>query len=136
MPAHPLLHRREWLQLGASSLLGIGLPSLFAGRAASHSAAGERGRSRSVILVLLTGGASHLDTLDMKPVAPAEIRGEFRPIRTSVGGIQVCEHLPALAVRMKHWAVVRSLSHGEYGHLPATHRLLTGAPMPNQRGSD
>src|SRR5438045_3845460 len=136
MPAHPLLHRREWLQLGASSLLGIGLPSLFAGRAASHSAAGERGRSRSVILVLLSGGASHLDTLDMKPQAPAEIRGEFQPIATAVPGIQVCEHLPRLASQMRRWALVRSLSHDENGHLPAVHRLLTGATMPNKRDTD
>ncbi len=136
MLSHPFLCRREFLQVGASSLLGIGLPNLLAGREASSSRQSQRGRSRSVILVLLTGGASHIDTLDMKPDAPAEIRGDFRPTRTSVPGIQVCEHLPALGARMKHWAVVRSLSHGENGHLPATHRLLTGAPMPNQRGSD
>jgi hypothetical protein len=86
--------------------------------------------------VLLTGGPSHIDTLDLKPEAPAEIRGEFRPIATAVPGIQICEHLPRLATRMRHWAVVRSLSHGENSHLPATHRLLTGARMPNQRASD
>src|SRR5207237_239690 len=95
------------------------LPGLFAGRAAS-APAGERGRTRSVILVLLTGGPSQLDTLDMKPDAPAEIRGEFQPIATSVPGIHVCEHLPRLAARMRHWALVRSLSHGDNGHLPAT----------------
>jgi hypothetical protein len=136
MPPHHLLPRRAFLQVGASSLLGLGLPDLLAGRAASASEQAERGRSRSVILVLLTGGISHIDTLDMKPDAPAEVRGEFQPIPTAVTGIRVCEHLPLLAARMKHWALVRSLSHGENGHLPATHRLLTGAPMPNQRGSD
>jgi Protein of unknown function (DUF1501) len=135
LPLH-LLHRRAFLQVGCGSLLGLGLPALLAGRAASASETAKRGRSRSVILVLLTGGLSHLDTLDMKPDAPAEVRGEFRPIPTTVPGIQVCEHLPLLAARMKHWALMRSLSHGENGHLPATHRLLTGSPMPNQRGSD
>lgn len=135
MPSYPLLHRRELLQVGGSSLLGIGLPALLAARAAAAPAA-ERGKGRSVILVLLTGGPSHLDTLDMKPDAPAEIRGEFKPIRTAVPGVHVCEHLPRLAAGLRHWAVVRSLSHGDNGHLPATHRLLTGAPMPNQRGSD
>ena len=134
MISHPLLHRRELLQVGASSLLGAGLPSLLASQSASREPG--RGKSRSVILVLLTGGASHIDTLDMKPDAPAEIRGEFKPIPTAVPGIQVCEHLPRLAARMKHWALVRSLSHGENGHLPGTHRLLTGSPMPNQRNSD
>jgi hypothetical protein len=134
MLPHSHLNRRELLQVGASSLLGIGLPQLLAGRAQAGAAA--PGRSKSVILVLLTGGPSHLDTLDMKPEAPTEIRGEFRPMATAVPGIQVCEHLPRLAARLRHWAIVRSLSHGENGHLPATHRLLTGAPMPNQRGSD
>ena len=90
----------------------------------------------SVILVLLTGGPSHLDTFDMKPDAPAEVRGEFRPMQTRIPGSHICEHLPRLAERMRHWAIVRSLSHGENGHLPATHRLLTGSPMPNQRSSD
>jgi Protein of unknown function (DUF1501) len=133
---HPLLHRREFLQVGASSMLGVGLPAVLAGRAASASPQTEPARSRSVVLVLLTGGMSHLDTLDVKPDAPAEIRGEFRPIQTSVPGIQICEHLPLLAARMGRWALVRSLSHGENGHLPATHRLLTGSPMPNQRNTD
>jgi hypothetical protein len=136
MVLQPSLHRRELLQIGASSLLGISLPALYAGRAASASRQAEQGRSRSVILVLLTGGPSHLDSLDLKPDAPAEIRGEFHPAATAVPGIRVCEHLPALAARMGRWALVRSLSHGENGHLPATHRLLTGATMPNQRGSD
>jgi hypothetical protein len=135
MLPHPTLHRRELLQVGVSSLLGISLPALYAGRAVASRTA-DQGRSRSVILVLLTGGPSHLDTLDLKPEAPAEMRGEFKPIATAVPGIQICEHLPLLAARMGRWALVRSLSHGENGHLPATHRLLTGAPMPNQRGSD
>jgi hypothetical protein len=132
----PSLHRRHFLQVGASSLLGIGLTDVFAGRAASSPATAQHARAKSVILVLLTGGASHHDTLDMKPDAPAEIRGEFSPIATAVPGVQICEHLPLLARRMPQWALVRSFSHNENGHLPATHRLLTGAPMPNQRGSD
>src|SRR4051812_4729423 len=105
MPPHPLLHRRELLQVGASSLLGMGLPALLAGRSASASPQVERGKSRSVILVLLTGGLSHIDTLDMKPGAPAEVRGEFKPIATAVPGIWVCEHLPRLAAHMRHWAL-------------------------------
>jgi hypothetical protein len=89
-----------------------------------------------VILVNLTGGMSHIDCLDLKPDAPTEVRGEFKPVPTAVTGIQVCEHLPLLAARMRHWALVRSLSHGENGHLPGTHRLLTGATMPAQRQTD
>ena len=65
-----------------------------------------------MILVFLTGGLSHLDSLDMKPDAPEGIRGEFRPIATRVPGIQLCEHLPELAARADKLAIVRSLSHG------------------------
>ncbi len=127
------LHRRTFLQAGASSFAGLSLAGLLAKRAAASE---TDNRSRSVILVLLSGGPSHIDTLDMKPDAPAEIRGEFSPIATAVPGVHICEHLPRLAARMDRWALVRSLSHGENGHLPATHRTLTGAPMPFQRGSD
>jgi len=125
--------RRQFVQAGASSMLGIGAASVLAGRAA---AAPNAPRPKSVILVMLAGGLSHIDTLDMKPDAPAEIRGEFKPAATAVPGIQLCEHLPKLGARMAKWALVRSLSHGENGHLPATHRILTGSPMPFQRSSD
>jgi hypothetical protein len=132
MLSHPLLHRREFLQVGASSLAAVGLPALLAGRAA----AAQQAPPRSVILVLLTGGMSHIDTLDMKPDAPAEIRGEFKSMPTVVSGVSICEHLPRLAARMRHWALVRSMSHRENSHLPATHRILTGATMPFQRNTD
>lgn len=122
------LARRDFLKLGAGAAVGLALP-----RPALASAAGK---AKRVILVNLTGGLSHLDSLDMKPDAPAEVRGEFETRATTVPGLQICEHLPQLAARMKHWALVRSLSHGENGHLPGTHRLLTGSTMPNQRGSD
>src|SRR5262249_58820357 len=109
------------------------LPAVFPRRS---SAAPTAERPRSVILVLLTGGMAHIDTLDLKPEAPVEVRGEFQSIATTLTGVRVCEHMPMLAARMRHWALVRSLSHGENGHLPATHRLLTGSPMPNQRNTD
>lgn len=127
------LVRRNFLQIGAGAAIGLGVPF---GNTARGKDPGKQGKTKSVILVNLTGGMSHLDSLDMKPEAPAEIRGEFRPIATAVPGIQICEHLPQLAERMKRWALVRSLSHGENGHLPGSHRLLTGATMPNQRGTD
>ena len=120
--------RRDFL-FAAAAAVGLG----FTARE-THASAGAAGRA--VILVNLTGGMSHLDTLDMKPDAPAEVRGEFKPIATTVPGLQVCEHLPLLAARMGRWALVRSLSHGENGHLPGTHRLLTGSTMPNQRQTD
>lgn len=130
MPVLPLISRRDLLRVGAGVAISPGLRATGASRAASTA------KGRSVILVNLTGGMSHIDSLDLKPDAPPEIRGEFKPISTCVPGIQVCEHLPQLAARMRRWALVRSLSHGENGHLPGTHRLLTGSPMPNQRQTD
>jgi uncharacterized protein (DUF1501 family) len=126
--------RRELLQVGYSGLLGIGLPSLLAGRIAAAQAARDRAVTarppKSVILVFLTGAPSHLDMFDPKPDAPAEIRGEFRPIATRVPGLWVSEHLPRLAARADKYALVRSLSHRENNHLVATHHLLTGHPQP------
>jgi hypothetical protein len=126
------LTRREVLQVGYSGLLGIGLSSVLAGRAD----AGEGGKARSgrkpksLIIVYLTGAASHIDTFDMKPQAAPEIRGQFKPIATNVPGIQVCEHLPRIAKHADKWALVRSLAHRENNHLVATHHVLTGAPQP------
>jgi hypothetical protein len=138
--SHPAgVIRREFLQVGFSGFLGIGLAELMAGRARAESTAGpKRSRqkasaepsARSMILVFLTGGLSHLDSLDMKPEAPDGIRGEFRPIATSVPGIHFCEHLPELAARADRLAVVRSLSHTYTNHLNATHELLTGHSQP------
>src|SRR6516164_5900928 len=124
--------RREFIQVGFSGLLGIGLTDFLASRvAASPQKNGARGgpsppRAKSVILVFLTGGLSHLDSFDMKPDAPEGIRGEFKPIKTAVPGVMMCEHLPELAARADQLAVVRSLAHGYTNHLNATHEILTG----------
>src|SRR5205807_3335573 len=123
--------RREMLQVGYSGLLGIGLSSLLARRAAAAPTDALPARSpKSVIIVFLTGAPSHLDTFDPKPEAPAEIRGDFRPIATRVPGLWISEHLPRLAARADKYALVRSLSHRENNHLVATHHLLTGHPQP------
>jgi hypothetical protein len=89
----------------------------------------------SVLLVLLSGGPSQLDTLDPKPEAPAEVRGEFSPIGTTIPGVKVCEHLPKLAQQTGRWSIVRSLAHREQNHLLATHVALTGRPTPLPRGA-
>jgi len=125
----PPIDRRDFLRIQAGAAIGLALPF-------NTAEATTPAKSKSVILVNLTGGMSHIDTLDMKPEAASAIRGEFQPIATTVPGLHLCEHLPRLAQRMKHWSLVRSLSHGENGHLPGTHRLLTGATMPNQRNTD
>jgi hypothetical protein len=132
-PGHPHcigINRRELLQVGYSGLLGISLSSLTAPRAEAGNVARARGKPRSVLLVFLTGAPSHLDTFDMKPDAPPEVRGEFKPIATKVPGLHVCEHLPLLAARADRYALVRSMAHHENNHLVATHHVLTGHPQP------
>jgi hypothetical protein len=90
------------------------------------------GRARSCILIFAWGGPSHLDTWDLKPDAPAEVRGEFRPIATSVPGVRVSEHFPRLARLAHRYAIVRSLTHDDPAHLSSVHHVLTGnlAPRP------
>src|SRR5580765_1357071 len=116
------VNRREMLQVGFSGLLG--LSALSAAARGESAKAAETRTPKSVIIVFLTGAPSHLDTFDMKPDAPAEIRGEFRPIATRTPGLIVGEHLPQLAARSDKYAVVRSLSHRENNHLVATHHVL------------
>ena len=126
------ISRREVLQVGYSGLLGLGLSALPA--CASPATPQASRKRKSVILVFLTGGPSHLDMFDMKPDAPAEIRGEFRPIATRLPGLTICEHLPRLAARADKYALVRSLSYRENDHLVATHHVLTGYPQPGRKG--
>jgi hypothetical protein len=125
------LSRREALGLGSLSLLGLSLPQLLAARSA-RAESGERsfGRAKSCILLFMWGGPAHQDTWDMKPDAPAEIRGEFSPIATNLPGVTVCEHFPQLARRMDQLCQVRSMTHNNADHTPSTHFLLTGQPPP------
>jgi hypothetical protein len=114
--------------------LGVGIPTLLAQRAAATGAQPTKGatarKAKSIILIFLTGAPSHVDTFDMKPDAPPEIRGEFQSIATTVPGLRICEHLPRLAARAERYALVRSLAHRENNHLVATHHVLTGHPQP------
>ena len=110
--------RREALRAGALALgagLGIGLPDLLR----AEAAAGARpGRARSVIVLYLLGGAATQDMVDMKPDAPVEVRGEFRPVATKVPGLDLCEFLPGMARWAHRLAVVRSMSHRSGCHNP------------------
>ncbi len=101
-------HRREFLQMGAAALCGLTLADFL--RADARSSLDPGYRKRSIVNVWLAGGASHLDTFDMKPDAPVEIRGEFKPIATKVPGIRICEHMPRIAARMDRLALIRSLT--------------------------
>jgi hypothetical protein len=118
------------LQVGYSGALGVGLSSLMADTAAGGEPSRGARKGKSLILVWLTGAASHIDTFDPKPDAPREVRGDFRTIPTKLAGIRFSEHLPRLAARNDKYALVRSLSHRENDHFPATHHLLTGHQQP------
>jgi hypothetical protein len=110
------LTRRETLQAGALSLLGLTLNPLAATPQAPRRAGSPR--AKSVILLYLLGGAATQDMVDLKPDAPSEIRGEFRPIDTRIPGIRVCEHLPRMAQWTNKIALVRSVNHHAGCHNP------------------
>ncbi|TMQ32006.1 MAG: DUF1501 domain-containing protein [Planctomycetota bacterium] len=125
--------RREWMQLGGLGLLGLSLPSVLRAEAATRRRSApviKGGRARSCILLFLAGGPSHLDMWDMKPSAPPEVRGEFKPIATTVPGIQLSEHLPRLARHAHQFALVRSAHHRvSNAHWAATYFALTGEDL-------
>lgn len=124
------LTRRHAIQAGALSLFGLNTPNLLRRReaAAASDADGSQPRAKACILLFMWGGPAHQDTWDLKPDAPAEVRGEFSPIDTVVPGIRICEHFPRLAQRTRHLAIVRSMTHTDVNHTSATHYLLTGMP--------
>jgi hypothetical protein len=117
--------RRGFLRAGALGLTGLTLADMLRYRSA-RAGAGQPMRDTSVILIWKGGGPSHLDMWDLKPDAPVEYRGEFKPIATNVPGIEVGEHLPLSARVMDKFAVVRSVTHPDSGHESASHYLLTG----------
>lgn len=127
--------RRDWLRVGTLGPLGLTLADLvLAGeaRAAAPGAAGARaepsfGRAKSCILAFLFGAPAHQDLWDLKPEAPSEVRGEFRPVRTSAPGIEICEHLPRTARQAHRFAILRSVTHPDNTHTVAMHYMLTGA---------
>ena len=121
--------RTRLLEFGGGGALGLSLGGLWQAWAATPNAAPVRNPIRACILVFYYGGPSHIDTLDLKPDAPAEVRGEFRPISTSAPGVRVCEHLPRLAREMHKVALVRSVTHAASLHDSAAIHALTGRPL-------
>jgi uncharacterized protein (DUF1501 family) len=119
--------RRTWLRLGALGGLSLGFPIVRAATAGSLARSFPGfGRAKSVILVFANGGQSQLDTWDPKPAAPAEIRGEFKAIRTSVPGVMLSEHMPKLARLADRYTIVRSMNHDDLDHGSAAYLALTG----------
>src|SRR4051812_15959766 len=119
------LTRRDALRLGSAGLFGLGLslPRLLELQAAAPP---QKRRDLSLIYLFLHGGLSTIDPWEMKPAAPTEFRGEFKPISTNVNGIQLCEHLPKMAKVMDRVSLVRSFRHHNSDHGPADHYMLTG----------
>jgi len=131
-----LLNRRTFLVAG-----GLGWCRTGLSQGAGQDAPSRRSPAKSTILIWLNGGASHIDTWDMKPDAPAEVRGPFQPMATSAPGIRLCEHLPLLARQAHQLAIVRSVdaSVATNDHHAGYYYNLTGhvpeANFPNSRQS-
>ena len=125
------LRRRDLVRAGSLGLLGMSLPELLAARAVAESAqSAPPQRAKAVILLFMWGGPAQQETWDLKPEAPAEVRGEFKPIPTNVPDIHISEHFPLLAQRCDQLAIIRSMTHTNVDHTTATHYLLTGQPPP------
>jgi hypothetical protein len=122
------LTRREILKVGGLGLMGLSLPALLRAQAdvATSSPTPE---ARSVILLFLSGGPSHLDMWDLKPEAPAEIRGTFRPTATSALGMSICEHLPRTAAVADKCCLLRAMTHRDGNHPAAAYWMMVGSPM-------
>jgi hypothetical protein len=112
--------RRDFLSVGSLALGGLTLPQLLA----TEAQAGVRSPQKAIIMVFLCGGPPHQDMFDLKPDAPAEVRGEFKPIKTNVPGIEICELLPRLAKMADKYALIRSLVGARDEH--AAHLCYSG----------
>lgn len=122
-------HRRDFLRLGSAGLLGLGLADLIRLEASGKTAG--RSKAANVLMIWLSGGPSTIDIWDLKPAAPDNIRGEFKPIATSVPGIQICELMPKTAKQMHRCMLIRSLHHNIPEHGVGTQYMMTGnRPSP------
>src|SRR6266540_2760433 len=123
--------RRRLLQVGGIGALGLGLPEFLHARAPSSDAP-RRGSEKSCIFIVQYGGASHHDSWDLKPDAPQDIRGPYKPIATNVPGIRIGELLPRLAHLADRYCLVRSMTHPNGGHDGGMHICMTGHTTPKE----
>lgn len=114
--------RRRFIEIGSLSTFGLSLPGLL--KAESESP--RRNSKRSVILIWQHGGPSQLDTFDMKPNVPEEVRGPYKSIGTTLPGLRICELMPYHAKIMDKCSIIRSFTHGNGDHWAAAHWMLTG----------
>ncbi len=123
--------RRDFIRLGLGGAAGLGFSDLLRLRANAAAAKGQAGPGNvNCILVWLDGGPSHYETFDPKPDAPDGVRGELKPIKTSVPGVHFCETVPQLAKIADKFTVVRSIAHKDPNHGGGNHYMMTGAPTP------
>src|SRR3954469_25833885 len=123
------IRRRDFLRVGVLGAAGLGLADYLR---LAEAGAVRGGKATAAIFINLGGGPSHLDSFDLKPGAPAEYRGEFRPIATNVPGIEFCEHLPKLARCADKFALLRGVSHSLAAHEFGTKYMNTGnRPIPS-----
>src|SRR5438046_1465911 len=124
--------RREALRVGGLGFTGLLWADWLRARAGTSAkpAHGTLGKAKACILVFNYGGPSHLDLWDLKPDAPKEIRGEFKPAATSVPGVAITEHLPLLARQANQYAIVRSVHHRDNDHAIGAYLALTGYSHP------
>jgi len=120
--------RRDFLQVGLSSLGGLTLPQMLQLRA--EASGQKKANNTRCILIWLDGGPTHYETFDPKPNAPDTVRGEFGTIKTSVPGIHFSEHIPNLAKSLDKYTVIRSIAHKQNNHGAGNHYLMTGKPTP------
>ena len=128
--------RRDLLTVGSIALAGLTLPDFLHARAARSARPANAGKADGVIFLYLQGAPSHIDLWDPKPDAPAGIRGEFRPIKTSVPGVLLNEVLPELARQAHRFTLIRSLGTNPRGlanHGASIYMLMTGAGPPARR---
>ena len=125
-----MVNRRQVLNVAGASYAALNLPGLLQAQAAAPIAGRALSPIKACIFIFYYGGPSHLDTFDMKPDAPSEVRGEFNSIATSVPGVRVSEHLPMIAAKMHKFAVVRSMNHRMRAHDSASSETLTGRTPP------
>src|SRR5438270_3126968 len=104
------VHRREFLRIGGLGLCGVTMLDVIRAQAAPAPEPAHRAKAKHLICCWLGGGPPHTDMFDMKPDAPADIRGEFKPIKTRVTGLQVCELMPGLAKRADKYTILRSVT--------------------------
>ena len=123
--------RREFLRVGGAAMLGMSLPQILALQARANTVVTPSqplsgfGKAKSVILMFLQGGPSHIDIWDPKPDAPSNVRGEFKPIKTNVPGIWLSETMPRLAKQMNKAALIRSVSYTPVGLFNHTAAMLS-----------